>query len=279
METIKTTLRICILSVLLLSLSTSSFAAENMEEGAEGCTVSTPDGFDKFLVYMGAGAYDPDDPEFTPPDYIYFQKEVMGRDEAAIEADRTAAMQYFLDTFGLDFFDEEVVEDPTSVEAMSPQGACQMAELCDIEGVATFNGFMLDPRQEYRAYAVSEMTAPAEGWVVRDGGWMVMTIEETTLYGTWGGEDGKVVPAGSMLVFGDYNIDTGDQPIVIHYQSGSPIIPGAEGIMFLCIVSNPEFGEGRAQGISVPQILEDGRTQANIRNILTFPAYGNPPEA
>ncbi|WP_316968814.1 hypothetical protein [Candidatus Methanocrinis alkalitolerans] len=279
METIKTTLRICILSVLLFSLSTSSFAAENMNDVMDGCVLPTPDRFDKFLAYMGAGVYVPDDPDYTAPDYMYFQKDIMGRDEAGIEADRTAAMQYFLETFGLDFFGEEVVEDPTSVEAMSPQGACQMAELCDIEGVATFNGFMLDPRQEYRAYAVSEMTAPAEGWAVRDGGWMVMTIEETTLYGTWGGEDGKVVPAGSMLVFGDYNIDTGDQPIIIHYHSGSPIIPGAEGIMFLCVLTNPEFGEGRAQGIMVPKTLEDGRAQTNIRNILTFPSYGIPPEA
>ncbi|HII06502.1 MAG TPA: hypothetical protein HA349_04080 [Methanotrichaceae archaeon] len=266
------------LFVLLLSLCMTGFAAEKMDDATnDGCAAPTPDRFDKFLAYMGAGVYVLDDPNFTAPDYMYFQKEIMGRNETGIEADRTAAMQYFLDTFGLDFFEEEVDENATSEEFMGPEGACQMAELCDIKGVATFNGFMLDPRNEYRAYVVSEMAAPSVGWMVRDGGWIVNTVEDATLHGTWGGEAGKAVPTGSILVFGDYNVDTGEEPIIIHYQSESPIIPGAEGIMFLCELTHPEFGKGRAQGISVPQTLEDDRAQTNIRNILTFPAYGHPP--
>ncbi len=63
---------------------------------------------------------------------------------------------------------------------------------------------------------------PSEGWVVRDGGFMVMIMEDTIVHGEFGGEEGKVVPAGSMLVYGEYNIDrspSGKDPLIIHYRS------------------------------------------------------------
>ncbi len=79
---------------------------------------------------------------------------------------------------------------------------------------------------------------------------------------------------GSFLVFGDYNIDTGDEPILIHYESGSPILPmGPDGIMaFSCDLSSPEWGEGRANGtVLMPAEQEDGTVRMSYRNVLTFP--------
>ncbi len=87
-----------------------------------------------------------------------------------------------------------------------------------------------------------------------------------------------------MIVYGDYNIlregpgnSSGNttQPLIIHYQSLSPIIPHPfeSGIKFMCEVMSDEFGAGLAQGLSNPQTV-DGKFQANIRTILTFPGLG-----
>ncbi len=107
-----------------------------------------------------------------------------------------------------------------------------------------------------------------------------------TLHGTFGGVTGKWVPAGSMIVYGEYNIlregpgnsaGSTTQPLIIHYQSFSPIIqhPYESGIKFNCEVISEDFGEGLARGLSDPlPPNEDGKTQVYIRNILTFPGFG-----
>lgn len=113
---------------------------------------------------------------------------------------------------------------------------------------------------------------------------MIRLMADTYLTGEWGGA-GKFVPAGSFLVYGDYNIDvTGPgksgkhpsyvKPIIIHYQSAEPIVPDPinEVTTFRCTLIGP-WGEGIAQGISKP-LMVDGKRQANIRNILTFSTYG-----
>jgi hypothetical protein len=175
----------------------------------------------------------------------------MGRSDAEIEQNRADALAFFAQRYGLD---------PEAQDGLE------------------FADFMLDPRNEYRAYVVSGETVSSEGWVVRDGGWR---LEVTAPDGvTLGGEfEGTHMSQGSFLVFGDYNIDIPNgEPIIIHYESGGPIIPTEEGMMFRCDLTHPEWGEGLAQGISAPQTLEDGRTHANIRNVLTFPGLGDPNE-
>lgn len=205
-----------------------------------------PTGFDKYIVYMAAGRYD-DDVEPAEGNLAdWFHKEIMGRNDAEISEAQAEADTYFEKQFG-----------PDLPKAMA---------------------FGFDPRNEYRAYVSSGEEVPSAGWVVRDGGFMVMFSEETTLYGEYGGEEGKTIPAGSMLVYGDYNIDrtpSGKEPLIIHYRSASPVVmnPYEPGFRFDCIVSSEEFGTGRAQGLSNPQMV-DGQFQANIRTQITFPAYG-----
>ena len=217
-----------------------------------------PEGFDKSLVYMMNGVYDPKDTS-NVPDGDTFLREIMGYidEEVASELDRAEA--FFRDRFGLDFAEAEAVDGMKTVEG----------------AMLDTRGFMVDPRREYRAYIISGESVPAEGWVVRDGGWMASIQEDgATLRGEWGGEDGTEVPGGSFLVFGDYNIDTGGEPIVIHYESGSPILPmGVDGIMaFSCDLFHEEWGEGRANGtVLAPEELGDGTVKESTRNVLTFP--------
>jgi hypothetical protein len=62
--------------------------------------VPTPEGFRRFLVYTAEGkAGGITDPEFV----LAFQREVYGRDEAAVFAYSMEAKAFFLGRFGLDF--------------------------------------------------------------------------------------------------------------------------------------------------------------------------------
>ncbi len=220
-----------------------------------GSPSPTPQGFDKYLVYTAAGLYDPGVPPAEGDLADWFHKDVMGRSVAEIASEKAAADAFFLARFG--------------------PGLTSMP-------------FGVDPRSEYRAYVISGEWVASEGWVVRDGGFMVMVPDDgsggKTLYGTWGGPTGTWVPAGSMIVFGDYNIKregpgnsagSTTQPLIIHYQSADPIIqhPFEDGIKFNCTVISEDFGEGLAQGLSRPETV-GGKLQANIRNILTFPGLG-----
>jgi hypothetical protein len=146
----------------------------------------------------------------------------------------------------------------------------------------TFAPSTFDPRNEYRAYVVSDERVPSSGWVVRDGGWSAIVVEPDgfTLDGEFAGIH---VPQGTAFAFGDYNIlrtlpsGKAIEPILIHYESGGPIIPNADkhgGFMFRCDLFSEEFGHGLAQGIVAGVTLPDGRFQQNVRNVLTFPGLG-----
>ncbi len=230
---VQATLALILLAGLALPLSVSAQGGDEV-----------PAGFDAFLVYMGNGIYDPNDAGYSAPDGMFFQQEIMGRSEAEIEQDQANAVAFFSERFGIDVIDNEDV---------------------------MFMPFMFDPRNEYRVYVLAGRDVPPEGWVVRDGGWSVAVVNPDGI--TLGGEyDGVHVPQGSMMVFGDYNIDVpGEDPIIIHYQSGGPIIPTDQGIAFHCELISEDFGRGLAQGISAGTVHEDGLFHANVRNVLTFP--------
>ena len=233
-------------------LATPAAALAGRNPAAGACAVPTPAGFRKFLVYMAEGNAG----SITDPDVVLaFQRDVYGRDEAAVRAYARQAMQFFLDRFGLDF------TGATAPTAVGPW---------EIEG-AVMQGSVFSPANGYTAYVVSEEAVGPRGWVVRDSSFNVRLTADQTLHGTWGGIGGKPAREGSVVVFGDYNIKV-DKPgasergetIQIHFESGSPIIGDIDGqFHFVCDLSHPEWGAGHARGVGTP----DG----GVRNVLTFP--------
>lgn len=218
-----------------------------------------PEGYDQYLVYLMNGVVDADAPGL-PPEGEFFQREIMERTAEEAEAEFRRAEQFFLERFGVDFASVEADDGIKTIDNLS----------LDTEG------FMLAPERNYRVYTIAGMDVPDEGWEVRDGGWAVMVGEGgATLKGEWGGPDGTEVPAGSMFVFGDYNIDAGagNAPILIHYQSSAPIVPTETGVQaFSCELTHEEWGTGLANGVILPpEDLGDGTVKHTVRNVLTFP--------
>jgi hypothetical protein len=236
-------------------LMLAALAASAVAEVFPFTKAANPAGYQKFLVYMANGTYDPNDPAYTAPTGEFFQKQIMGRSDAQIAEQRAQALAFFKERFGLD-----------------PANG-------DVEISMT----MFDPRNEYRAYVVGGETVPSTGWVVRDGGFNAIVTRDTVLHGTYGGAAGKPVPTGTVVTFGDYNIDRTDPsghsraPLLLHYQSQQPVsVPDQDGIRhFRCELIDPVTGQhGIAQGIiAPPRDAGGGRIQVGIRNVLTFPGY------
>ena len=127
--------------------------------------VPTPAGFRKFLVYIAEGsAGSITDPEFV----LAFQREVYGRDEAAVVAYSMQAKEFFFARFGLDF---------RGATAPTPTGPWE------IDG-ARLQGSVFSPANGYTAYVVSEEWVGEEGWTVRDSSFNVVLTEDQTLHGT-----------------------------------------------------------------------------------------------
>lgn len=214
-----------------------------------------PENFGFQLVYMADGIFDPSTGPSAEELSGWFHKDVMGRSDAEIEAERQKALAHFETQFGLDL---------------------------DLEDVQAFGQ---DPRTDYRAYKITGYDVPEEGWLVRDGGFRVAIPAGTTLHGEYGGQDGITLPSDGFVVFGEYNIDvTGPgnsshlEDIIIHYESESPIVPSPDfGTAFLCRVTTDSFedhGGGLAQGVFKMHTGEDGQQISNIRNVITFPGLG-----
>ncbi len=199
----------------------------------------TPLPFGKYIVYSAAAVYDPAVPPAEGDLAQWFHREVMGRDDAALAAERATGDSYFSNTFG----------------ALYTPGLLV--------------AFGLDPRVAYTAYFVSGAAVPPEGWVVRDGGFQAILSDGTLV--VYGDYNIAVTARGRGR-------GATREPIVIHYESVDPIHFHADGaVFFRCRLrsdSFDDFGGGLAQGVSASQTLPDGRVVSNIRNVLTFPGLG-----
>ncbi|MFO8115737.1 MAG: hypothetical protein R6U01_10355 [Halorubrum sp.] len=222
-------------------------------------------GFDRVLLYLA----DPDPDWEGEVSAERFQEALMGRSVDEAVADRNDGVAFFEERYGLEFpeADEDDVYEP-----VSSSGSID----------ATLRPTMLSPGTGYTAYVFSGKsipnthgddhtnTDPNRTGKVRDGGWWAFLDEDTQFGGEYGEINDEVFPAGTIVLWGDYNIRMGDRedPTVIHYDSDHPVTPGDASVVpraFNCRIEHDEWGEGAVRGVS-------GGDMVGIRNVLTFPA-------
>ena len=197
--------------------------------------VRTPEGFTKLVVFMAAGQYDHDVP-YGEDLLAWFKYDVMGFSDAQWDAERQNAHDWFMTQFGLDVPLDMIMDN------------------------------VVDPRNEYRAYIISGMDVPSEGWVVRDGGFMAMTPDGPIVYGFYSIDVTGPGKSGKNPAY--------VEPIVITYKSLEPIKVDANfNGYFRCAVDAP-WGPGIAQGIISNIDLGDGVMITNWRAVQTYPSYG-----
>lgn len=249
--------------LLTIVISLGLFIVVNARFSSSYCTPSpTPAPFRHFLVYSAQGIYDPLIGEFpfkgcSPVGFcaggdVAFLKRIMKFTEREVSAEEGRAREFFLERFGLD------------VQKLSAEGR-----------VSLFS-WVLDPRQEYTAFVFSGESVPSEGYQVRDGGY-ILTITDPEGIGLGGELRGQKAPMGALILFGIYDIlITGPnaREEIIRYKSITPMIP-SQGFIINCELEHPVWGKGLAQGLVSSVDLGDGKIQASIRNVLTFPPHGN----
>lgn len=251
-------------------ISLALFVHVNAKLLRPACTPPpTPAPFRNFLVYSGQGIYDlveeplPDgcfaDDAFIAVGLCSggkraFYQKIMNFTEQEFAAEEGKAKEFFLGRFGLD------------------------ADVLSEQGRALLFPFVLDPRRRYTTFVFSGECVPSEGYEVRDGGFgMAVTDPEGVELG--GEFVGQKMPVGALVVFGFYNIRVTGRSAreeVIRYRSLTPVLPSDAPVAGNCEVEHPVWGEGLAQVISGNEMLGDGQIQAVMRNVLTFPPFGNP---
>jgi hypothetical protein len=258
------------LFAILLSLVMlfSAGVAQSRNHKQDYTIYGTPVGHDKYMVLMANGIYDPNDPNYTPPDFEIFARDIMGWDDAEIAANQEKAKAFFARRFGID--------------PESPEHA----------GRVMMVPFMIDPRWQYRVYNSSGNYVPRQGWVIRDGGFQLIALDTNGV--DLGGEFAGVhAPQGAIAAFGEYNIlvepalHKTPRKIVIHYESRKPVLQNSgfpldrsgKGTLIAPLdVYHPEWGHGWAFAHITDEVLPDGKQQTNNRNIVTFPAGAAFPE-
>lgn len=255
-----TALAFCALSPTV-ALADSSWWQNNAYHG-NVTRMTTPKRMNAFLVYAANARVPIED--VVPVDGIDFHTNIMGRDEKEFEAVRQEAIAFFEDRYGID----DIETNPD----------------------VFLRPYQVEPISNYRVYAISGRKVPRRGWEVRDGGWELRIINPDGL--ELGGEfDGEHASFGTFMVYGDYNIlacknryerERGlCEEIILQYQSRHPVpvasltVPDVLTFSFSCEVFSDEYGEGLAQGISAPAIVEGGDAfQYNVRNVVTFTNRG-----
>jgi hypothetical protein len=217
-----------------------------------GAVTPAPLGDRKYLVFMADGILP--SPAALLGDGDAFQRDVMKRTPAQVAADKGEAITFFRQRFGVDFSAGD-----------------------SIDGV-TLTPFAVPSAINYRAYTISGESVPAVGWQVHDGGWVgIVGPGGATLHGAWGGTDGRWVPEGTSVPFGNYVVDVEGpknahrDPIVLHYQGFIPVLPMVGSTpMFDCELTSPAFGHGQALGVYDLRTRVDGTVHMMVRNVLTF---------
>ena len=112
----------------------------------------------------------------------------------------------------------------------------------------------------------------------RDGGFQVTFSGNQTLYGSYGGTEGKPARAFiDFIIYGFYIIEVCPQsPVVIQYQSGTPFrLEPIDGFGIInCDLYNRVLGRGKALGVtlSVPATDDADHFFVTVRISFTFPS-------
>ena len=110
-----------------------------------------------------------------------------------------------------------------------------------------------------------------------DGGFQVTFSSEQTLYGSYGGAEGKPVGTTNLVSYGVNHIDVCKQsPVIIQFQSSTPVrTEPIDGItVFTSDLYNHVLGYGKAHGMFqiYPDPNESGKLRTVFRGVYIFPA-------
>ena len=173
------------------------------------------------------------------------------------------AINFFNNTYGLDFS----ASPPNENYQRSIKDAVMSPYILfdHIEYFVTMNNWIRTGNTRSNCYRI------------REGGFEVTFLADRTLYGSYGGAEGKPISVGNSVIYGFTRIDVCEQsPVLIQHQSATPFRPEpVDGISIINLdLYNRVLGNGKAQGIFVarPDPYQPEKFCIMARNTLTFSA-------
>ena len=259
----KSSVLTAILFVMLFGVSVS--AAELDSKRLASCATA----YEEHGVYEGVVIYLIDEivdgPVFLPID-----------DDRNTYEYREEAYDFFRTRFGLDF-------DPADPEIQFLDGPDGQANVFPLKtGVGS----------THQVYGVDAQNIPKwrhkmpiTNTALFDDGFFVTLDTDYVVRGTFGGEKGIVLPAGTQFVFGEYRMfdDRGRLLETFEYRSNIPVTAGpvggsfdfSKGAVFIniaCDIESELFGNGNVRALAELTPLPDGRTDLDFRYVMKFPA-------
>lgn len=189
-----------------------------------------------------------------------YLREVLNNDDDQIDEVTQSAMDFFKTRFGLDFSNSE----PNSANIRFHQNSTFFPYDVSADIYTTFNRWLVNG--QLGANICTEML---------EGGFTVITRDTQVLYGTYGGEQGKILPPRAELDYAFFRLDIcPQQPTIIQCQSITPTTTNMDGLApryFECF--NQFLGRGLIQGLRGTFPTEDPRyARISVRHTMTFPA-------
>ena len=206
-----------------------------------------------------------DDPNYIIGDpEMKFFKEIMGFRDNDIQHAFDNAIQFFYETYGLDF-------------SLSPPNAqneyfFENAKMSvfrfreDIHYPVVLNNWVQTGNPHTTCQAI------------HNGGFNVTFSGNQLLHGSYGGTHGIAVGVGNSLNYGYTRLDAYDQsPITFQFQTATPFRQEpVDGAIFLNFdMYNSVLGYGKAQGSLTikPDKNNPGKFRVAARNVITFPNF------
>ena len=231
------------------------FAVSSLAVSSQTCP---SDHFSAIFVATVDQVFDEEIGAVNDPELTYFRDVLKYRDEDIRHATEDA-LRFFNETYGLDF------------STSPPNDQHQLSF-----GNAQLNPYFLAKEIKYTVtsnYWIRTGSTRSSCHTIDLGGFRVHFLGEQTLYGSYGGPEGK--PAGIIVVYGFFSINVCQQsPVILQFQTATPIRP--EPIDGINVINqdiyNPVLGYGKGQGVVYYQPESNGKVRLIIRNAITFPA-------
>ena len=205
---------------------------------------------------------DPENINLNDPDLTFFKTVLKFRD-SDIQHTIDDAIQFFNNTFGLDFSDS-----PNEKNERFFQNAMMRPYIL----APDIDNFIID------SHWIRSGNSYSSCYRLRNGGFQATFSAEQTLYGSYGGAEGKTVGIGNYVDYGFYIADVCKQsPLIIQFQSRSPArVEPIDGSLVVPIdLYNQVLGYGTATALVqlYPDPNEPGKFRAMNRNVMVF--YSN----
>ena len=195
------------------------------------------------------------------PELTFFKTYLKFRD-SDIQHTIDDAIQFFNNTYGLDFSNSPPNEKNERFFQNAKMSPIILPDFLDV--ILTDNHWIRTGNTRSSCYRI------------RDGGLQVTFSAEQTLYGSYGGAEGKSVGITNVMGYGFYIIDVCEQsPVIIQFQTSSPVrtepIDGTT--VFISDLYNRVLGYGKVHGMFqiYPDPNEDGKLRIVSRGVFTFP--------